>query len=178
MHKLSVGQPYNPARRSWPECAQYNYRNGSHELLLFLASPSEREVKSVRGGESEFAILVAQPVIVLCYRFASGLPWSDAPFSWHLVPEAERELPPEPGPEQRATLQVLLVDAATGIVRAIRLVTLSPDATMILHRAIAEQAAEPWDPGSYDRALEELYRRYPSSEAMARAAVVRVVGGI
>jgi hypothetical protein len=33
---------------------------------------------------------------VLCYHFdgkRADIPWSDAPYSWHLVPAAERTLP-------------------------------------------------------------------------------------
>lgn len=52
MHAYEVGQLYHPSLRSWPETPQYNYRSGEHELVLFLASPSLREVEDVREGEA------------------------------------------------------------------------------------------------------------------------------
>lgn len=98
LHAYQVGRPYHPGRRSWPEQAQYNYRAGGHELVLFLTRPSSREVRAVTRVSAEFALHVASDgdPIVLLYRFSnqdsSGLPWSDAPYSWHLVPQEERTL--------------------------------------------------------------------------------------
>jgi hypothetical protein len=158
---------------------QYNFRDGAHELLLWLGSPSPAEVADIRQGEAEFALVVEPPVIVLLYRFGRSIRWSDAPYSWHRVPAGQRTLPeplPE-GEEGRALLQIVLVDAATGIVRALRAVTLAPAFTAALHLAIREQARQPWDSNAYDRALQRLYARYPTSEAMLAQAAARTTGG-
>ena len=88
---------------------------------------------------------------MLCYRFqhpAGGIPWSDAPSHYHLVPQAERIPPPEPGqltPESRALLEVILVNATGGQIRAMRQLSLSPEFTRAMFRAIAHQAARPFD---------------------------------
>lgn len=164
MTAYRVGALYHPSRRSWPEVAQYSYRGGGHELVLFLRQPTSREVRAARQCLASFAFYADQDLLVLLYAFGDGLPWSDAPFSWHLVPEAERILPPETGGEERALLSVVLVNAATGIIRALRAVTLSPTFTRLLHDTIREQAARPW-PGdaAYDAELAALYQRYPST---------------
>lgn len=166
-----VGELYHPTRRSWPEVALYQYRGGSHELVLFLPRPTSREVRAVRQGLASFAFYADQNLLVLLYAFGDGLPWSDAPFSWHLLPEAERVLPPETRGEERALLSVVLVDAETGIIRALRVVTLSPTFTRLLHDAIREQAARPW-PGDalYDAQLAALYQRYPSTTALLKVS--------
>lgn len=178
MHQFSVGQLYHPLRTYWPEVAQYNYRSGAHELVLFLGSPTEREVKAARKGKAEFALFVRQPVIVLAYKFGDGIPWSDAVYSWHLVPESERDLPSaDLESEVRANLHVLLVDAHTGLVRAIRLVSFSPAFTRSLHGAIREQAAAPLDSVRYDASIAELYSLYPSSTDFVRVAQSRCTGG-
>lgn len=52
MHRYEVGQPYHPSRRAWPEGAQYNYRQGQHELVLFFQSPTTREIEAVRHGQA------------------------------------------------------------------------------------------------------------------------------
>jgi len=55
---------------------------------------------------------------------------SDALYSWHLVPEGQRSLPPAAESAQtRALLHVILVDADMGIVLAVRMVSFSPDFT-------------------------------------------------
>jgi hypothetical protein len=38
LHAYEVGKPYDPRRRSWPEGADYNFREGAHELRIFLAA--------------------------------------------------------------------------------------------------------------------------------------------
>jgi hypothetical protein len=103
---------------------------------------------------------------------------SDAPYSWHLVPETEQALPDAEGPETRALLQVVLPDAQTGLVRVLRAVTFSPSFTRALHDAIRAQAFSPW-PGRavYYAALRDLYRRYATTGCLLRRAVARTVGG-
>lgn len=176
---LRVGSAYLPGRTRYPEAVQYLYRAGGHELLFWLRSPTRDEVESIRRGQAWFALYVEQPLIVLLYRFDSAIDWSDAPFSIHLVPPDQRALPAALGEaeESRALLQIVLVDADTGIVRALRQLTWSPAFTAVVHAAIREQAAKPWDVAAYDRALAALYQRFPTSEALLRAAVARTEGG-
>lgn len=175
MHSISVGRPYIEGRSSWPEASEYNYAANGHELRLFWPSPSDAETAAVRGGRMDLAILVRQPVILLLYRITGACGWSDAPYSWHLVPESHRDLPDEPKPDERALLQIVLIDASTGIVRAIRATTLTPHATNALHRAIRAQSAAPWDAGDYDAALQQLQQR--SCDDLAAAAQVTMRAG-
>lgn len=173
LHAYRVGQLYNDQRTTWPEAGQYQFRAGGHELLLFWRSPSEREVRDVARGDAEFALYVAPPLLVFLYRFGR-MDWSDAPYSWHLVPAAERTLP-EPAhlAEPHALLSVVLVDAESGIIRSLRALSMQPAFTAALSLAIRDQAAEPWDTARYDAALAELYRRYPHSDNLAARAQSR-----
>ena len=175
---LSLGQQYIPGRSQYPEAVQYNWRGGQHELLMWLASPSRAEISDIRQGQAEFALVVEPPLIVLLYRFGRAIPWSDAPYSWHLVPEAEQTLPDTTDAiEPHALLQVILVDASTGLVQGLRAVSFSPAFTAALHSAIAEQAGQPWDAGAYNAALASLYGRYPSSTELLGQARSRTRGG-
>lgn len=178
MAEYSVGKPYIPGRRNWPENCEYNYRSGTHELRMFLRGLTGPEVMAIRRGECEFGLFVQEDIILLLYRFDAAVAWSDAPYSWHRVPEGQRDFPePHGSPEGRDTLQVILVDALTGIVRALRIVSFSPAFTMVLRSAIRDQAARPW-PGAaeYDRQLKQIYNRYTSEQIVARA-IARTMGG-
>lgn len=177
MTSLVVGQLYHPARQQWPEGAHYNYRAGAHELLVFLARPTAPEIRAIGRGASRFALAVTGQAIALCFAFdGDGLPWSYAPYSWHLVPEAERQLPSavdDMRPRERAVCRVILVDAATGILRALRLVSFSPAFTRALHAAIVAQSTTPWDEAAYDRELDDL----GSMDELLAAAVATCSGG-
>ncbi len=132
-HRLEVGKPYHPDRKIWPQGPQFNYRGG--ELELFFDQPTPEEVRAVKEGRAEFALYDHDGLIVLYYRFADprgGVPWSDAPYHYHLVPEPERIPPPDPSklsPEARAILHVILVNATGGQIRALRQLSLSTELT-------------------------------------------------
>jgi hypothetical protein len=186
MHVLSVGKPYNPARTRWPECSQYNYRGGQHELLLMFPGPTLSEVEAVRKGQAEFGLYVEPPVILVCYRFGAGkagVPWSDATYDWHKLHASrpdEATVPPDPAaasPELRAILSVVLVDANDGNVNALRQVSVSPEFTAALHRAIRAQADAPAAAGRFEAVHQDIYRRHPTAEALAAACPVRTIGG-
>ena len=179
MHLYVVGKPYNPSRRQWEERYVYQYRQGGHELLIFLKSPTKEEVKAVESGTPEFALFVQQPTIWFLSRFAPGLTWSDTPYSWHLVLGDEKQIPQEFEREgQRMLLSVLLIDADTGILRAMRAVSLSPDFSRALHAAIQTQI-ETGYPGddAFGRNITRVYGRYPDTGLMLKDAIARCEGG-
>jgi hypothetical protein len=63
-------------------------------------------------------------LVVLLYRFRhdqGGVPWSDATYQYHLVPEAQRVPPSDPRtltPETRALLHIILANATGGEILA------------------------------------------------------------
>jgi len=179
MYAYEVGKLYNPNRNVWPEAVQYSFRGGGHELVLFYRRPTASEIQDVRTGKAEFALAVYEDVLFFVSNFGGVDHWDDSPFSIHLVPEAERTLPPtELTPETRALLAVILVDASSGIIRAMRQVTLSPAFTAKLYELLRAQAARPF-PGQvrYDQQIAHYYRRYNSGQMANMVAVARCMGG-
>lgn len=177
MHTIEVGKLYIPGKTSYREAGEYNYRAGTHQLVLFYRDPLDEEVRDIQNGEATFAFAYEQPdILVFLYKFA-GMGWSDAPYSIHFVPEAERTLPPVLTGEQRVLLNIVLVDAATGIVRAIRMISLSTLMSRKLHEFIAQQAAAQFDVEAYDVALAKLQQRLTPADLAKRAmATSRVLG--
>lgn len=148
----------------------YTCRGGEHELLLVFTDPSRKEIEGVQSGEVSLALYVEQPVIVIVARFGrdgAAVPWSDAAFSIRTLPAEEQKLPPLD--EEMATFRIVLVDAGTGVVSAMRVVLLAEEITAALHAAIREQASAPWDRRAFDRKVAELQARF-TSDALARAA--------
>jgi hypothetical protein len=176
MHRLEVGKPYDPARRVWPEGSDYNFRDGGHELRLLLARLSNAEVGAVRQGRVEFGLLVELPELFVITRFyAPGsdrvLLSFDCSYQWHRVPAVSRTPPPaweETSPATRAVCTVLLIEATSGILQAIRAVSFSPAFTRTFHKAIAEQASLPYDASEHERAVADVVRRYNTDQLWAR----------
>ena len=168
-----VGKPFSPTRQVWLETAQYNFIANEHHLHLFMQRPSTTEVQAVKQAAPEFGLVVMPPVLLLLYRF-SPIPWSDAPYSWHMVPADQRTLPMETIPEsQGALLTTMLIDASTGIIRAIRGIGLGTAFSQALHDAIRMQSAAPFDQHLYDAALHNIYMHYQTSDALLTQAVAR-----
>jgi hypothetical protein len=151
MSIFGVGRLYVEGRTQWPEEARYQYRRGAHELALMIRGVSECHVRALGQGEAEFALVVGEPILVLCYRFGDDVGWGRTiPFNWHLMPLEERVDPPlagidaEPCFGLETTLWVSVVEANDGVVRARRAFALSREFVRSLHSALRQQASRPF----------------------------------
>lgn len=163
----------------WPEGARYVYNQAGHHLSLSIRGVTAAQIKAVRGEEAEFALFVDEPLILVCSRFGSAVPWMIAIFCWHLAPGPMRSLTPaarSPG-EQSLRLAVRLLELRDGSVRAEREMSLDLDFTRALHEAILDQARLNFDPRSLERAQTGLECRYPTPPAVVARARVRCLVG-
>ncbi len=176
MYRYEVGKLYSQTRTRWDEGTEYNFRSNVHEIRLFFRQPRPIEVQSVKTGEAQFGLVVKEDVILLVFKFGA-LPWSDASYTWHRVPENERTLPPEElRPEERAQVTTFLINADTGILLAIRQTSFSPEFTAKLHQAILDQAQQSFDQVRFDRQLRWLYSQHQSQDLL-KLAMARCKGG-
>ncbi len=163
-------------RIPWLEGAEYQYRLGSHGLVLATRGVTPHHEAAVGRAEAEFALVVEEPLFVLGYRFGDVMTWSwTAPYNWHFAPPTERVVPeavrltPETYARLWATLWITLVDADDGRVRVRRAVALRPEFTHALHGVLREQALRPFRGAAADRALDRL--RYADTPLSLRALV-------
>jgi hypothetical protein len=150
-------------RIPWLEGADYQYRLGSHQLLLAIRGVTDRQEAAVGRDEAEFALVVEGPLLVFGCRFGVTLPWCwTTPYNWHFAPPAERVVPaavpvtPETYARLWTTLWITLVDTATGRARIRRAVALRPAFTHALHGALRERAMRPFQVAAACRALDGL----------------------
>jgi len=178
LHRYQVGELYHESRKSWPEGSQFNYRGGGAELLLLYDHPTDKELQDVRKGNAQFAILPYRSVLFLLFRFGDG-GWSDAPFAWWMVPEDQRILPPtDLTPESRSLLNVILVGADDGLIKVLRLVTLSPHFTREMFACIHRQAGSKWEGiAAHDRHIGGAYSRWQTQARMVKDAISKCASG-
>jgi len=157
---------------------------GGHALILPLDRITGDELRAVKKGEAEFAVVEDGPVAALLFRFGDALPWSDAAFNildgGRLSAEALASIESTSlGSHGRSLLTAILVERCSNIVQAIRVTTLSRAMSRemldVLRRQIAFGPIS--DPEMRARA-SALYEQYPTSEAMLPAASARCIGGI
>lgn len=156
--------------------SHYRCSREGHQLRRVVESASETQIAALTDGEAEFALVLDDPLIVVCSRFGTALPWSGGAFHWHRVPRLERMWPAPPSSlNEGVVLDVALVEADDGRVRASRSVWLAPEFAKVLHEAILEQARFPYDPSDERRALTGLFRRYPSIGCLVANASARTI---
>ena len=171
MQIVAIGKPLFEARRELPEAIEYNYQAGDHTLLLSMKNLNPSEIKAVREEPAEFGLHCEDGIIFLLYRFGEILPWSDSAFSWWNVAEEDRRIPEQrKHPAERILLKIILIEATTGVVKAIRVTTFSPEFTERLHRAIRGQATgREFSREEFTARSLKIHEKYSPAELAAKA---------
>jgi hypothetical protein len=164
---FEVGGPF-PCPVKPKDAAHYNYDRSGHRLTILLRNPTAQEIEDVKRGDLQFGLVVYGSVIILLHKMGDS-PWGDAPYSWHVVPEESRQIPPVETltPETRALLHIVLADSLTGIIKAQRAVTFTPQFTKSLHIAIRNQSK--MSNARYDAEVDGLFARHTSRQLLGLA---------
>lgn len=173
---VSVGKRYPGCWEPMREGACYDYSAAGHLLQLFLPGATGAEVRAaVRRGRAEFALAVEGPVLFFLLRFGD-MPWSEAPFSVHLVSEERRRttLRSLDTGKRRNMLQIHLVDTRSGLTKALRVCGLHFDFVDAFEAALRRHLAGEWrGREAYDAELAGIYRRHPRGDDLMRKAIAR-----
>ena len=178
---LSVGELYHPGMTSWPEAVEYNYFRLNHELRFFLKKPSRYVTEVIRKMPVQLGLFVEDDIILLVYKFTDFkkqlIPVHGySPFSIHLVPDNMRTIPEIPvDMDQEDLLRIHLVDAETGILKAARSLTLSPEFTSALCTAIIGQSSKPLA-SDYNERLQVIDSRYPDNDSLMNHCKIKCAG--
>lgn len=163
MHLIvEVGSQLDP-EVAWPEGAALTMFAGEPvQLMLFLSHPHELEVQAVTAAPTKFAWVDSEHAGVLLYRLGPVLSWSEATYTPHLF-EPDEGLP---SVDDDATVQIVLVDRATNIVRALHRVRWPEEFAAAVRDSVTRMRDTPYSPLAYEHALAALHRRYPTPEDM------------
>ncbi len=174
IHRLAVGDQY-PARLplSQREGAHYTFDANGQRLDLFYLCATADEARIVSKGEARLALAYEESVIFVLCSFGQ-LGWEDAVFSVHLVPEELRVQAVDP--QQGGILEVRVVDTASGDIEAQRELELPSEFLFTLEQAIEQQLWAGWNGREeFEAAFAEIYRKYPTSEALLERALCMAV---
>jgi hypothetical protein len=151
----SVGDLYYPGRTELPERCDYNFYDAGHELVIMMGSPTAKEIEDVRKGDPKFQLYTAPETLVLLFKMGDQ-PWSDAFYSYWLVPQERRAAPQDLQPGQLASLMIYLVDAMTGKIVVMRNLTFPEKFGQRLHKSIQKQIEHPVSAKEIDAATRRL----------------------
>lgn len=172
MGLIKAGLPLSKDAANFPEGLHFNYTYCGHSLIWAVDDPSAHQIAEIQGADGAFGLFVHKTTLCLLVKFGD-LPWQAAHYNWWINPPIMR---PEPGKDLRSlsggiSLGACLVDAATGIVRALRSMTMPRDFGRILLQNVRTQAVPPFDPWGHTALIENINRAYPSAADMMREAI-------
>jgi hypothetical protein len=169
MKTRQVGEIYSSNHSEYSESTQYCYYNGVHDLTLFWSRPTLKEKNDFLKQPVELALHVEQSILFLLYRIVDTCEWSDVAYNIHQLTDLEQAVPTDL-PGSRAQLQLTLVNADSGIVLAKRILHIGPAMTQALRHTLQEQSQIPCSRFEYKEQVQQIYKRYPDSDAMLKEA--------
>lgn len=172
MKILKVGCYLYDKPQFLPECFSFTYsRTNGYFLLISMQNPTPQEVNDIKTGDIRFGLLVVDKIIFFLAKFGN-LHWSDSSYNYWSLPPQEQTVP-NISTGQRVLLQIVLVNARDSKIEVIRAVTLSPVFSQQLVTAIQEQAnSTPISEAQYDSVINKVYRKYPTTDAMLKDALI------
>jgi len=165
MQKFEVGQLFVKGVTHYEESVKFNFDDSGALLMCFFPNPTEEEISHIRKGEYNFEVCEFSGVMFFLSKFGS-LRWTDAPYSPHLSPGVTFQTVTE---GMGYGLSVFLVDAATGILRGLRLIGLPTEFSLQLKATIERYLQQPFDANSYHSAIDGVYAKYSTDEMVPMA---------
>jgi hypothetical protein len=165
MQVLEVGKLYKEGITHYQECAKFDFDNSGALLFLFLSHPTDEEILAIRKGDYGFAVCELSGVMFFLSKFG-GLKWMDAPYSPHLSKSVTFQTVTD---GTGYSLNVLLVDAATGVLRGMRLIGLPTKFSRQLRASIDQSLQQSFDATSYDSAIAAVYNKHSTDEMVPLA---------
>ena len=170
------GKEFIEGVRSWPEGPLVAYNVAGCHLLLLYRNPTESERKEFYET-ARFALFYKYGTVFLVFKFGN-MPWQDAPYNYSLDsgdrhdPQAHLD-----GPGNRLFMNCFLINAATGILEEMNVMTVSPEFTRRFLECVKEQAESPVTHEEHRRRIAQIYGQYPMPKSMVKDALVQCRGG-
>jgi hypothetical protein len=170
-----VGQKFSE-RDSWnPDSFELRYSNGTFVMQINFASPSKREIECFDSGAIHIGLYIEDGVTFFLMKIAGIMGWCDQAFSIRLLDESDQGLP-EDG-VYYSPIHFILVDANTGIVKSLRVVTMSPPFVNIFRNELFKQKNGQFVKDIHFAKVDSIYKKFPDSKEMARRSAIQERAG-
>ena len=168
--RLTVGEKFDHTMPA--EAMSIVLMNGV-PMLAFNFSVTENNIAAFLHGSSSFGLFSEQNILFFLFKIDGFLDWSDLAFTIHLAQDEKIE-------DNRDYLpfNLVLVESSTSVIKALRMVTVSPAFRSMLAQIIQQQAKERFNTIDYYKKIGALYERYPSAASMLKKAAIVEQGGM
>lgn len=163
MLKFEVGEPF-PLPMPQGEGVTFSVEPYTLMLVYHYDKPTEEELNEFREGPFRMAVTELKKVLFIVTQFGR-MNWADVPYSTQLS-ERSKELPELSENHKGYSLDCFMVDADTHVLKAHRLVRLTPDFSRKFRSLLLDDMAKDFDPAAFDQAVKEVYRDYSTKELL------------
>jgi hypothetical protein len=164
MQQLKVEKPYHAGLKRIPEGFTFFFNQGGGFLQIVFDSPLDSEIKEIKDGEIKLGLIEEKGIIFLLFKFGH-LPWMDTPYNVALSQPYElQEITDE---KTGYTVQVVLIDGMTGIVKALKLIELPHEMSKRFKELVENQRKAPTP--DYEAILNQLYSTYDTIDFLTEA---------
>ncbi len=166
---LTVGEPFD---HGMPDESMSIVLNSGAPMLIFNFSLSEKNIAAFQDGLSSFGLFAEKNLLFFLFKIEGFLDWSDLAFTIHLVQDEAIEdnggyLP----------FNLVLVESGSGIIKGLRMVTVSPTFRSVIVKAIERQNNAPFNVIEYYKSIQVIYDTYPEVVSMLKNALIVEQGG-
>lgn len=161
MELFKIGELYDGKTTKYREGCKFNITNSGATLELFFTNPSTEEIKNCRKGPLTFNFIKLDSIIFFIVKINS-LALIDCPYSVHLSKNLTKIA--YPSINQGLALTLFLINANTGILECMRLITLGEKFSKQLIDTIKEQGNEMFDIQKYNMELAKIYQKYNAKQ--------------
>jgi hypothetical protein len=162
MQALEVGGLIDPNTKKFAESVKFDFDSSGGILYMFWGSPTNKEIRNCQKGTASFSLVEVDGVLFFLSRFGD-LKWQEAPYHVRLSQPFEVEKPTFTDGTGYA-LTVILVDADTGIIKALRMIGLPTGLSLKFIDAVERQLKESFNHAEYLSRVKGVYNRYSTMD--------------
>lgn len=146
---------------------------GKPSFIMNVPAPMKEEIDAMNEDDVAIGLYDAGSLFFFLVKFGR-MQWMDTPS--HALQNAPEErgyffdLASRLGKDNGTPVHFYLVDADTGILKAMRMTIPSYDFSMKLAEILRMEESQPFDENAFYGAARRYYQMFPTSEAMARKA--------
>lgn len=161
MYKYEVGQVIDNFKNH-AEGTQFDLANDGATMIVFFNQPTNDEIEQFKEGKNfEIRFVELKDVIMITTKIGN-LNWMDAPYTPHLSKNLTRfQFPNE---NEGLGLTLMLVDAANGEIKHLRMLGLSERLTKRLVGSVMELKMKEFNIAEYNRSINMIFNSYDTKQ--------------
>ena len=170
--KYEVGQTIENFRNH-QEGVQFDMSDSGATLLVFFYNPTQDEIEQFKAGKNfEIRFTELYGIIMITVKIGN-LDWMDAPYSPHLSRHLTKFTLPQNN--EGLALTLMLIDAASGQIKHMRLIGLSQKFTQRLFGVAMERKVKEFNGLEYGRTINKIYNLYSTNQIVKMSSDYCVV---